>query len=182
MLFETHSPRAAYRTLFVVSGHVDHGSHDLLFVGDGGNGEGEGQPAAKIRVRKLSQPIVTVISVTDIVAILVSHYETATTVLIVNESHSIVYNERAIFLRKGRLTASWKRGAGISGYQLQYGLKADFSDGRKVKISKATTLRRTIKNLKKGKAYYVRIRAYKKTGGKSYWSAWSAAKKIKVRQ
>ncbi len=83
---------------------------------------------------------------------------------------------------KGRLTASWKKSAGgVGGYQLQYGLKKSFSGAKKVNISKAFTVKGTLKNLKAGKTYYVRIRAFKKIGKTTYWSAWSAAKKAKVK-
>ena len=83
---------------------------------------------------------------------------------------------------KGRLGVSWKKGVGgIGGYQLQYGLKKSFSGAKKATVSKASTVKGTIKNLKKGKIYYVRIRAFKKVGKTTYWSAWSAAKKAKVK-
>jgi len=48
-------------------------------------------------------------------------------------------------------------------------------------VSKASTVKCAIKNLKKGKIYYVRIRAWKKVGKNTYYSAWSAAKKAKVK-
>ncbi|RKJ62735.1 hypothetical protein D7Y06_16660 [Roseburia sp. 1XD42-69] len=39
----------------------------------------------------------------------------------------------------------------------------------------------TIKNLKKGKTYYVRVRAYKKdSAGKKVYSGYTKVKKIKV--
>jgi len=44
-----------------------------------------------------------------------------------------------------------------------------------------STVKRTLKGLKKGRTYYVRIRAYRKVDGKTYRSAWSAPKKAKVR-
>ena len=83
---------------------------------------------------------------------------------------------------KGKMTASWKKvPGGVGGYQLQYGLKKNFSGAKKVTVSKAATVRRVLKNLKKGKIYYVRIRAWKKDSGKTYWSAWSGAKKVRVK-
>ena len=83
---------------------------------------------------------------------------------------------------KGKLTASWKKSPGdVDGYQLQYALKKNFSSARKVTVSKAATLKKALKNLKKGKIYYVRIRAWKKNSGYTYWSAWSGAKKAKVK-
>ena len=83
---------------------------------------------------------------------------------------------------KGTLSVIWKKApGGISGYQLQYGLKKSFSGAKKATVSKASTVKGTIKNLKKGKTYYVRIRAFKKVGKTTYWSAWSTAKKAKVK-
>ena len=83
---------------------------------------------------------------------------------------------------KEKMTVSWKKvPGGVSGYQLQYGLKKSFSGAKKATVSKASTVKGTIKNLKKGKIYYVRIRSWKKVGKKMYYSAWSAAKKAKVK-
>lgn len=83
---------------------------------------------------------------------------------------------------KGKLTASWKKPAGgVGGYQLQYALKKSFEGGKKVTVSKSSTIKATLKSLKAGKTYYVRIRTYKKVGKTTYWSAWSAAKQAKVK-
>lgn len=83
---------------------------------------------------------------------------------------------------KGKLTASWtKSPGGVGGYQLQYGLKKNFSGAKKATVSKAATVKKVLKSLKRGKVYYVRIRAWKEVGGKTYWSAWSGAKKAKVK-
>jgi len=81
---------------------------------------------------------------------------------------------------KGQITASWGKGNGITGYELQYGLKKSFDSAKKVTITKATTVKKTISGLKSGNTYFVRIRAYKKVGGKTYYSAWSTAEKVKV--
>ena len=83
---------------------------------------------------------------------------------------------------KGRLTASWKKSPGdVDGYQLQYGLKKNFRGAKKVTVRKAATLKKVLKNLKKGKIYYVRIRTWKTDSGKKYWSAWSGAKRVRVK-
>ena len=82
---------------------------------------------------------------------------------------------------KGLLKVSWSKASGVTGYQLQYSLSKGFTDARTVSIGKAGTVKRTLKGLKKGRTYYVRIRAYRKAGGRTYRSAWSAAKKAKVK-
>lgn len=80
-----------------------------------------------------------------------------------------------------RLIASWKKDKVIDGYQIQYGLKKNFSDAKQVTVPNAATVKRVVKNLTSGKTYYVRIRAYKKVDGKVYRSAWSDAQRVKVR-
>ena len=80
-----------------------------------------------------------------------------------------------------QLTVKWKKGSGITGYEIQYGLKKNFKGAKTIIITKAKTTSQVIKKLKAKKTYYVRIRAYKTMKGKKYYSAWSAAKKIKVK-
>ena len=50
-----------------------------------------------------------------------------------------------------------------------------------IKVKKAKTVKQVVKNLKSKKTYYVQIRAYKTVGGKTYYSAWSGTKKVKVK-
>ena len=82
---------------------------------------------------------------------------------------------------KKKLTVAWEQGEGIKGYEIEYGQKKDFSDAQKVSVSKAKTVEKTIKKLKSGKKYYVRIRTWKKVKGETYYSAWSKAKSVKVK-
>ena len=81
---------------------------------------------------------------------------------------------------EGQFTARWNKVAGVTGYQLQYGLKKNLKRSTKIKIARAATVSKELKRLKSGKVYYVRIRAYKTVKGKNYWSAWSAVKRIKT--
>ena len=80
-----------------------------------------------------------------------------------------------------RFTASWKKISSVTGYQLQYSLKKDFSASKKVKVKGAATVKKVVKGLKKGETYYVRIRCYQTLKGTTYWSDWSPMKKIKVK-
>lgn len=65
------------------------------------------------------------------------------------------------------------------GYQIQYSLKKDFKNSKKIK-KKSTNI--TIKKLKKNKRYYVRARVYGKVNGKTYYGKWSARKSIKTKR
>jgi hypothetical protein len=78
-----------------------------------------------------------------------------------------------------KATAKWKKPAKaqkISTLQLSYRVKG--AKKWKVKrISKAKTKKKyVVKNLKKGKRYQFRIRAYKSVGGKRYYGPWSKVK------
>ena len=79
-----------------------------------------------------------------------------------------------------QLTVKWKKGANISGYEVQYSLKKSFASARKVSINKAGTVQTVLKKLTANKTYYVRVRTYKTVKGKKYYSTWSKAKSAKV--
>lgn len=83
--------------------------------------------------------------------------------------------------KKKSAVVKWKKTAGANGYQLAYGLKKNFKGAKKVtvKVSKTTY---TIKKLKKGKVYYIRIRAYKTSSGKKQYGKWSGTKKVKIKK
>lgn len=84
---------------------------------------------------------------------------------------------------KKEIRVSWKKpGGSITGYQIQYGTDKKFK-------KKATALKSVgkskgsyrIRKLKRNKTYYVRIRAYKKSGNTKLYGAWSKRKPVKVK-
>lgn len=79
----------------------------------------------------------------------------------------------------GKLTVRWKKVAAASGYQVQYAASRSMSGAKTVSTSALT---RTLSGLKKGGTYYVRIRAYKKVSGKTYYSTWSSVKNAKIKK
>ena len=95
----------------------------------------------------------------------------------------IPWGTRLSSLSKGskRFTAKWSKQSNITGYQLQYSTSSSFSNAKSVTINKASTVKKTVKSLKKSTKYYVRIRTYKTVGGKKYYSVWSAAKSVKTK-
>ena len=83
-----------------------------------------------------------------------------------------------------KLTVKWKKIADASGYEVQCCLKKNFKSGvKKAAAKKGNKTSLVIKKLKKGKTYYVRIRAFKtvKVNGKTkkLYGAWSKVKKSK---
>ena len=62
-------------------------------------------------------------------------------------------------------------------YAIQYATNSKFTRRRKTVIIKnRSTVSKTIKKLKRKKTYYVRIRAYRKLKGRTYFSKWSSKK------
>lgn len=76
------------------------------------------------------------------------------------------------------LKVKWKKVSGVSGYQIQYSTSSKFASSKKVDVKGGSKVSKTIKKLKK-KAYYVRVRAYKKVNGGIAYSSWSTKKKAK---
>ena len=78
------------------------------------------------------------------------------------------------------MTVKWGKNAKGSGYQIQYALKSSFAGAKTVTATKNTIVTKSVTRLTKGKVYYVRVRTYQTVGGTKYYSAWSAAKKVKI--
>ncbi len=77
---------------------------------------------------------------------------------------------------------SWKRNAKAAGYQIQYGASSKFTGAKKIKVTPGKATSKTLTKLAKGKTYYIRIRCYKKSGGVTFYSAWSSSKKVKIKK
>lgn len=82
---------------------------------------------------------------------------------------------------KKKFTVQWKKDKKADGYQVQYSTDKKFKKNVKsVNVSKKNT-KATVKKLKKGKTYRVRMHSYKKINGKKYYSGWGKVKSVKVR-
>ncbi len=89
---------------------------------------------------------------------------------------------------KRGFTVPWKKPSKANlkqttGYKVQWSTDKKFKKAVKsklVKKNKTTSLK--VSKLKGGKKYYVRVCAYKKVGGKYYYSAWSKAKAVKTKK
>ena len=69
----------------------------------------------------------------------------------------------------------FKKVKGAIVYQVVYSTKKNFKSAKKVKVTKTSC---TLKKLKKGKTYYVKVRAYNSYG----YGAYSAVKKVKIKK
>jgi hypothetical protein len=81
-----------------------------------------------------------------------------------------------------RFTAYWKRISikRISGYQIRYCLKNSMT-GSSVTTKTVSRLKNwtTIKNLKRGRKYYVQVRTFVKYDGIRYYTSWSNRKSVR---
>ncbi|MBR1752453.1 MAG: leucine-rich repeat protein [Ruminococcus sp.] len=79
-----------------------------------------------------------------------------------------------------QLKVTYKKVSGVTGYQVTYSTSKKFTKSTTKTVGVKSTSK-TIKSLKKGKTYYVKVRDYKTVNGTKYYSAYSSVKKIKVK-
>ena len=82
---------------------------------------------------------------------------------------------------KNTIGAIWKQVDGVTGYQLQVGKKANFSDARTYTFTGAKTLKYTFKKLTPKTGYYFRIRTFKFMDESYHFSLWSRTYKVKTK-
>ena len=80
--------------------------------------------------------------------------------------------------RSRAVTLKWKKNPKVTGYEIRYTIG---SSSKTIRVKNKAAVKSVIKNLKKGKTYTVRMRAYKTVSKKTYYSTWSAAKKTVIR-
>ena len=82
------------------------------------------------------------------------------------------------------LKISWKKTADAKGYEIAYstGKKFKKASTKKITIKKQKTISKTVKKLKKGKTYYVKVRAYRVADGKKIYGKWSKVVSAKIKK
>ena len=81
-----------------------------------------------------------------------------------------------------KLTVKWKRDTHATGYKVVIAKNSKFTKGKKTyTVSKYSTTSKTIKKLKKRTKYYVKVRAYKKSGSTTLYGDFSSYKKVRVK-
>ena len=80
---------------------------------------------------------------------------------------------------KKKLTVKWKKVSGSVKYKIAYRVKG--TSKWKYKYVSSSTYSKTITGLKSGKTYQIKVRAYKKVSGTTYYGSWSKTKTVKVK-
>lgn len=85
--------------------------------------------------------------------------------------------------QKKGFKVTWKKVSNAKGYQVKYSTSKKFTKktSKTATVKKATTTSKTVKDLKKKKTYYVKVRSYKTVNGKKIYSDWSKVKKVKTK-
>lgn len=96
-------------------------------------------------------------------------------------SASYKINKVTLKVKNKSIEVSWKKPSKkIMGYELQYSTDKNFKKNVKTINIKKSLQKKTIKKLKNGKTYYVRIRAVYKKNNDMKTASWSKTKKIKL--
>lgn len=83
--------------------------------------------------------------------------------------------------KAGSMTVIWKKVKDVDGYQVVYGNNTKMTKGKMVLETKRTG--KTLKKLKKGRTYYVKVRGFKKdSAGKKVYGSYSKTCKVKIRK
>ena len=94
---------------------------------------------------------------------------------------------KSVKAKKKSFTVRWKKLSTkmptkrISGYQVQYSEKPNFSKSKIKKVSGYKKTSVTIKKLKSKKKYYVRIRSYKIIDGKKHYGKFGYKKAVRIK-
>lgn len=83
--------------------------------------------------------------------------------------------------KKRQLTIKWKKGSKASGYQVVYASNKKFTKNVTIVGKSVSKTSLTLKKLKKGRTYYVKVRSYKTVNGKRIYGAYSTVRKATVR-
>lgn len=90
---------------------------------------------------------------------------------------------KSVTARKKGFKAKWSaQKSQTSGYQIQYSTSKKFKSAKTVTISGNKNTSKTVKKLKAGKKYYVRVRTYKTVGKTKFYSSWSGYKSAKTKK
>ncbi len=81
-----------------------------------------------------------------------------------------------------KMTVKWTQNPSATGYQIKYSTKSNFSGSKKVTVTGASTLKKTLSGMAKGKRYYVKVRCYQTVNGVKYYSYYSNAISVVIKK
>ncbi len=88
--------------------------------------------------------------------------------------------KKAANAKKRAMVLTWKKMAGADKYQIRMATNKKMKKGKKTINVKGAAAYKKVTGLKKGKKYFVQIRAYDKQT--KAWGSWGAAKKVVIKK
>lgn len=89
---------------------------------------------------------------------------------------------KSVEAKKNTIKVNWEKKKYVDGYEIQYSTNKKFNKAKVVKVSKCSTVSKTLKKLSTNKKYYVRIRTFKNVDNKKIYSSWTKAKYVKTKK
>ena len=154
------------------------GTGKLTFKSSNGNVKVDGNGKVTIAKNFAGTAVITVTAAADKV------YQQASAKVTVNVTRIKAPSIKSLKNSASKtMTVAWHRVVVSSGYQICYATDRSFTkDVKTVTVKGRASRSKKIGRLKKGKYYYVRVRAYKTSGGINYYSSWSKTKYVKIRK
>ena len=81
---------------------------------------------------------------------------------------------------KESANVTWKKVSGAKAYEVKYSTNKKFTSKTTKTVKVKNELNTQLTKLKKGKTYYIKVRAYKKDGTATVYGKYSAVKKVKI--
>lgn len=134
-----------------------------------------GAKTGKVKIKGCGKAVITVVAAGD------DQYQASTKTIAV----TVVPRKQKITSLKSKtantLVVAWKKDKKASGYQIRFSASKKFKAGKTVWVKKNRKTSVKLKKLKAGRRYYVKVRAYKKSGKKKIYGAYSRVKKKKLK-
>ena len=99
----------------------------------------------------------------------------------VNPLDGVMPELKSVKAGKKKATLQWAAVEGAQGYLIYRGGKKNGKFKKIKNVKSAKTVKATDKNLKKGKKYYYKVRAYTKEDGSMVYSRYSEVNGVKIR-
>lgn len=81
---------------------------------------------------------------------------------------------------RASLNVTYTRNTSATGYNIIYSTSRNLKGGKTCTVKNSKTVKNTIKGLKAGKKYYIKVRSYKKVGNNYYYGVWSDLRGVVV--
>ena len=129
-----------------------------------------GKKTGKVTVKGVGKATITITSAAN------DTYKKATKKVTITVTPKKVASVKAKAQSGNKVKLSWKKLGGVTGYQVQYAAKKNFKGKKTVTVKGAAKKSTVLKKLKKGKTWYIRIRAYKKSEKTTIYGAFTTVK------